>query len=75
MNTLIDLLKTSVLTQGLITLAVLGLVVYLTLTGQPISDQIWNLTVLVIGFYFGSKVGIVQGSAKAQGIETGNKVL
>ena len=65
MSTLIDLLKSSVITQGVITVIVLGLIVYLLVTRQPVPDQVWNLTVLVIGFYFGSKVGVIQGQNNA----------
>ena len=72
MKVFLDLVRSSVITQGIITITMLVIVGYLVLTGQTVPDQIWNLTILVIGFYFGSKVGVVQGqnSASEQGHST-----
>jgi hypothetical protein len=61
MTTFLDLVKSSVITQAIITIMVLFAVLYMLATGQTVPPDLWALTSLVIGFYFGSKVGIVQG--------------
>ena len=66
MSTFWSLLKESVITQALITMAVVGVTLYLLATNQPVSSELWTLDTLVIGFYFGSKVGAVQGENKAR---------
>jgi hypothetical protein len=70
MSTLLELLKTSVLTQALVTLIVLVVDCYLIIAGENVPPELWGITSLVIGFYFGSKVGIIQGqntALKSQG--------
>jgi uncharacterized membrane protein len=59
-----ELLQTSVIVQALITLAVVGATVYLVVSGKPIPDQLRDLTGLVIGFYFGSKLALRQVNLK-----------
>ncbi len=56
MNTFWTLLKESVITQGLITITLIGCVVYLVVTSQEIPDIIQTLTLLVVGYFFGAKV-------------------
>lgn len=54
-NKMIDLLKESVLVQGVITLVVIGVAGYLIIQGKPIPEN-WNtILMLIIGFYFGAK--------------------
>jgi len=65
MSTFIDLLKSSVLTQAMITVITLSALFYLILAGKPVPTEVWSLAMLVVGFYFGSKVGIVQGQNNA----------
>jgi len=50
------LVERSVIVQAIITLALIGVVIYLVSTGQEVPDLIQTLTLLVVGFYFGSKV-------------------
>ena len=50
------LLRDSVLIQGIVTLVLVCVICYLTVTGQEIPDLVVNLAGLVIGFWFGSKV-------------------
>jgi len=64
MKTLIDLIKSSVLTQALITIAVLSLTGYMMIVGRPVPGELYAMDSLVIGFYFGSKVGIQQGESR-----------
>lgn len=49
------LLKESVITQALITILIVGAIVYLSVTLQPIPDILEKLSLLIIGFYFGAK--------------------
>lgn len=58
-----DLLKTSALTQGVVTIMVLGADITLMLQGRPIPDFFTAITSLVVGFYFGSKIGLYQANA------------
>lgn len=60
---MIDLIKSSVLTQAIITFMVLAIDAYMYIAGRAVDDKLWALTTLVVGFYFGSKIGIVQGRA------------
>lgn len=50
------LLRDSVIIQGIVTLACVGTIIYLAVTGQPIPELLQTVTTLVIGFWFGSKV-------------------
>jgi len=71
MTTFIDLLKSSVLTQALVTLIVLVVDCYMIIAGKIVPPELWAITSLVIGFYFGSKVGIVQGQNNASKLYKG----
>lgn len=51
-----ELLRESVIIQGVITLMVVGACIYLAVTSQSIPPFLADLTSLVIGFYFGAKV-------------------
>jgi len=56
-----EALRESIITQALITVAVVGVWLYLIATSQPIPPELSGILTLVIGFYFGSKVGYKQG--------------
>lgn len=49
------LLKESVIVQGLVTLTLVAAMSYLSLTAQPIPDELSSATMLALGYYFGSK--------------------
>lgn len=51
----LDLLKSSVIVQGTITLGVIALWVVMTYQGRPIPTDLQYLTVGLVGFYFGGK--------------------
>lgn len=61
MSTLVDLLKSSVVTQGVITIITLVIWGVLLIQGRVIPIELNAIVTLVIGFYFGSKVGMYQG--------------
>jgi len=50
-----DLVKESVIVQGIITLGLVGTTCYLWVTGQPVPDDLWTALSIVLGFFFGSK--------------------
>ena len=50
-----ELLEESVLIQALMTLAILGAILYLVVQGKPVPDILTNAFLLILGFYFGSK--------------------
>jgi hypothetical protein len=52
---LYDLIIRGVLIQGLITLVLIGTIVYLAVTGQDIPDVLINLTAIAVGFYLGGE--------------------
>lgn len=64
MKTFWDLLQESVIVQALITLLIVGADVYLIVTGQPVPEFLANLTGIVVGFYFGSKLALRKASFK-----------
>lgn len=68
MKTFVDLLKSSVLTQWTITVMVITIYFVLLITGKPIPQLVELLVSMVISFYFGSKVGIIQGRQDTQSV-------
>jgi hypothetical protein len=66
---LIDLLKQSVLVQAIITLGVITCVMIMAMQQMTIPDWMLQIVWLVLGFYFGSKVGFGQGHA--HGVKVG----
>ena len=50
-----ELLKESVLVQGIITLVLLSVISYLTIAGKPVPELLGSALMLVLGFYFGTK--------------------
>jgi hypothetical protein len=51
----LDLLEKSVITQSIITILVLATCVYLWLTGVPLPEDLKSITLVIVGFFFGSK--------------------
>jgi hypothetical protein len=56
-----DLFKQSVIIQSLVTVILIGVYAYQVVRGQPTPDTFINIMMIVIGFWFGSKVGYSQG--------------
>lgn len=61
MKQLWDAIKSSVIVQGLVTLAFVGTSCYLYATGQPVPDTLLQLDGVVVGFFFGAKVQQIAG--------------
>lgn len=51
-----ELFERSVILQSIITLVLVGAVVYLFLAGREVPTELAQFTSLVIGFWFGSKI-------------------
>jgi hypothetical protein len=50
-----DLLRESVIVQGMITCAFVGTTCYLWATGRPVPQELWTANTVVLGFFFGAK--------------------
>lgn len=50
-----ELLKESVIIQGLITLALISTTCYLVAAGKPVPSELWAANGLVLGYFFGAK--------------------
>lgn len=55
MPTFYLLMKQSVIVQAIITLIIVSTIAYLYIIGRPVPNDLINLVVLILGFYFGSK--------------------
>jgi len=53
---LLELIRESVIIQGILTLGLVGAAIGMMLQGREVPRDLWSLVVLVVGFYFGSKV-------------------
>ena len=51
-----DLLQQSVIVQSVVTLVLVTTLCIMFATGRPVPDLLAQITLLVIGFWFGSKV-------------------
>lgn len=50
-----ELLQSSVITQSVITISVVGAWLYMTVAQVPIPVSMENVVMIVVGFFFGSK--------------------
>lgn len=50
-----ELVKSSTIVQGLVTLALIGTACYLYATGQDVPNSLLQLNGLAMGFFFGAK--------------------
>lgn len=57
-NKFVDLLRESVIVQGLLTLAVVGVWLFMIATVKPVPDTLTNIVGLVFGFFFGGKYAL-----------------
>jgi len=49
------LLEESVILQALITVVLIGTICYLYITGKDVPQPLVDMTLLILGYYFGSK--------------------
>ncbi len=64
MQTFVDLLRESVIVQGVITIVFVVTICVLWIEGKPISPDLIQFVSLIIGFYFGAKVQSLIHKAK-----------
>jgi len=62
-----ELLEESVIIQGLVTLGLVGAVIFLVVTEKAIPEALFGLSSLSLGYYFGSK-GQLTGRQAAQSV-------
>jgi len=70
MGTFWELLRESVIVQAIVTLALVLAYIALAVQGIAIPDGLHSLTILALGFYFGSKTGTAATSAYRDSIKT-----
>jgi len=56
-----DLVKESVIVQGIVTLVFVGTTCYLYATGQDVPNTLIQLDGIVVGFFFGAKAQQIAG--------------
>lgn len=61
MKAFYDALRESIITQAVLTVGIWGVVLFMFATGQTPPDPLMGGAMLILGFYFGSKVGYPQG--------------
>ena len=61
-----ELMEKNVLVSSLLAAGLVGAVIYLAVTGQPIPEIIAALCGTVVGYFFGAKVQQATNSAKAR---------
>jgi len=66
MNKFLDLLRESVIVQSTVTLALVITLCVMFATGRPVPDLLAQITLLVIGFWFGSKTQLFLNRSKVK---------
>lgn len=62
-----ELFEQSIITQAVVTVILISTIAALYIMGKPVPEDLLQLAFTVVGFWFGSKVGYSQGSAKLTG--------
>ena len=62
MSTFWKLLARSVILSGFIVVVTVSTLCYLAIANRPIPDVLVNITLTVVAFFFGSKVGAAESS-------------
>jgi hypothetical protein len=66
LDKIIDLFKTSAVTQGAITIICLLATFALLFNGMVPPDWLTSIDLLIVGFFFGGKLGVAQGRLDIQ---------
>lgn len=61
-----ELFERSVIVQGLITTGLVGAVIYMTIAGREVPNELYTSLALVLGYYFGSKAQQVITASKTR---------
>ena len=59
-----ELLKESVILQAVLTVGIWGAVITMTVQEKQVPEFLLNAAYIVLGFYFGSKLRMAQGTIK-----------
>lgn len=59
-----ELFEQSVITQSIITVMLVITVCVMFIMGRPIPSLLESLTMIVVGFWIGSKIGYTQGTRR-----------
>lgn len=59
-----QLLKESTIMQAVLSLLVVGAYIYMLIAGVPVSDAFIGIVGLVIGFFFGGKLGVATATQR-----------
>lgn len=71
-----ELLEESVITQAMVTLMLVGAIIFLVVTEKAIPDALFGLASMALGFYFGAKgqlTGKQAANAVIQQLTTGEE--
>lgn len=63
---ILDLLKSSAVTQGVLSILIVAGYLYLIITGTPIPGFLEGLVGLVVGFFFGGKAQAAVSSIRKE---------
>lgn len=55
MNRFWDMLEASIIVQGVVTVGLIGSMIYLWVTGRAVPNELYVFGSLVLGFWFGTK--------------------
>jgi hypothetical protein len=69
-----ELFATSVITQSIITIMVIGVWCYMMVAQIPIPPFLTDIVALVVGFFFGSKYAMAMNGAYMSGVHATNAV-
>jgi len=51
-----ELVEKGVITQRVIALSLTGIIAYLWITGKPVPNELKNIYMIIIGFFFSSEI-------------------
>ena len=66
MDTFWSLFRESIIVQSIVTLLLVSAITYMYIVGQEVPSDLVNVSLLVLGFWFGTKT---QGSVNAAQVE------
>ena len=64
-----ELFEQSIITQAVVTLVLVVTVAIMFIKGQPIPELLQALVTLVLGFWFGSKIGYTQAMNNTKNVK------
>ena len=65
-----NLLEESTIFQGILVIMIFGLIAYGFIAGREIPKELWAMSGVVVGFFFGGKAVVAQRKAVQSTIES-----